>query len=357
MRKGENIYKRRDGRWEARYVKEILPDGKKKYASVYAKSYAEVKEKQRLCRQKKPCKKAAEKMEFELLSAEWLDEKRAALKPSTYAKYEGVLRNWINPNFGGIYVRSISKFTVRNFTEKLLAARLSPQTVNNILIVLNSIFLYISEEREIAMPAVHYVQCERREMRVLSVSEQQRLMRYLTEFTDVYKLGVLLALLTGLRIGELCALQWSDVSQDTISVSKTMLRLSVGNGKTEVKICPPKSGCSVRKIPIPPSLKPILELHRGEGYVLSDASRGFTEPRTMQYKFARMLADCGIEKANFHALRHTFATRCIEAGVDAKTLSEMLGHSDVKTTLSRYVHSSFEQKQSSIARMEQLLMQ
>ena len=90
--------------------------------------------------------------------------------------------------------------------------------------------------------------------------------------------------------------------------------------------------------------------------MLSDDGREFTEPRAMQYKFGRMIEACEIEKANFHALRHTFATRCIEAGVDAKTLSEMLGHSDVKTTLSRYVHSSFEQKQSGIERMEKLLM-
>ena len=355
MRKGENIYKRNDGRWEARYIKEIAADGSKKYASVYARSYAEVKEKQQYYRNHTKLQKLEQRNDFDKLSADWLATKKAQVKPSTYAKYEGILKNRLAPKFGGNYSEAITKNSIREFSYELLEDGLSARTVNSILMVLNNILNYIAQQRDLPPPQVEYLRCEYREMRVLTIAEQRVLMRFLMSGTDVYKLGILLALMTGLRLGELCALRWDDITDDTVSISKTMLRLSVGGGKTEVKICPPKSGCSVRKVPLPQSLKLIINKLRGEGYLLASDGKDFTEPRVMQYKFERMIAACGIEKANFHALRHTFATRCIEAGVDAKTLSEMLGHSDVKTTLSRYVHSSFEQKKSSISRMEKLL--
>lgn len=355
MRKGENIYKRNDGRWEARYVKEITPDGKKRYASVYAKSYAEVKEKQQACRNLVRVNQPPKKGDFEAACAEWLAAKKAQVKPSTYSKYEAILNNRILPSFGTVRIEKINPLALRDFADELMVSGVSARTANNILMVLNNILKYIAQQRGTRLPSACYLRCEQREMRVLSVSEQRVLMEFLQRDTDIYKLGVLLALLTGLRLGELCALQWEDITDEAVCVNKTMLRLSVGGGKTEVKICPPKSSCSVRRVPLPQSLKPIIAHCRKDSFFLADDCRSFVEPRLMQYKFERMIEACGIEKANFHALRHTFATRCIEAGVDAKTLSEMLGHSDVKTTLSRYVHSSFEQKQSSILRMEQIL--
>lgn len=100
----------------------------------------------------------------------------------------------------------------------------------------------------------------------------------------------------------------------------------------------------------------MINQFRSDGYVLSSDKLKYTEPRLMQIKFGQMIADCEIDKANFHALRHTFVTRCIEAGVDVKTLSELLGHSDLKTTLNRYVHSSFKLKQKSMEQLEMSLI-
>ncbi len=163
---------------------------------------------------------------------------------------------------------------------------------------------------------------------------------------------MLLTLYTGIRIGELCALTWDDVTNDYISINKTMYRTKGNTDKTEIKISSPKTTSSNRKIPLPQCLIPYINQYRNKGYVLSTDKQQFCEPRLMQLKFAKMIKECEIEKANFHALRHTFATRCIEAGVDVKTLSEMLGHSDVKTTLNKYVHSSFELKQQSMKQLE-----
>lgn len=128
-----------------------------------------------------------------------------------------------------------------------------------------------------------------------------------------------------------------------------MQRLKGNSGKTEIMILPPKTSSSDRLIPVPEALLPIIEKYRKDsGYVLSLPNGKWTEPRLMQNKFAKYAKACGLEGVHYHTLRHTFATRCIEAGMDVKTLSEILGHSDVKTTLNRYVHSSFELKKRSI---------
>jgi integrase len=189
-------------------------------------------------------------------------------------------------------------------------------------------------------------------MRVLSVDEQRALTKYLNDNTDVYKFGILLALYTGMRIGELCALQWEDITDNHIQINKTLMRIKTDNCKTEIKIGTPKSESSKRFIPTPQCLLPLINKFRKNGYVLSTEKLEFTEPRLLQIKFKNIITKCQIENINFHALRHTFATRCVEAGVDVKTLSEILGHSDVKTTLNRYVHSSFELKQKSMAQFE-----
>lgn len=352
-RRGENIYKRKDGRWEARYLKEITVDGKKKYGSVYAKSYAEVKAKQKQCLLY-PTKNICNSMNLtvSMLMTEWLESIKNQVKPNTYQKYDSINKNHIAKQIGTVLVRLVSNYTVQNFTNHLLDSDLSIKTVNNSLIVLNLAFRYAEEEYEINVPKIRYIKEEKKETRVLSVDEQKKLTAYLNTNTDIYKFGVLLALYTGMRIGELCALQWEDVSNEYISINKTMMRIRNDNGRTEIRIGSPKTESSKRFIPTPQCLLPLINQYRNYGYVLSTDRLDFTEPRLLQIKFEKMITDCGLHKTNFHALRHTFATRCIEAGVDVKTLSEMLGHADVKTTLNRYVHSSFELKQKSMAQLE-----
>lgn len=355
-RRGENIYKRKDGRWEARYVKEITADGKKKYGSVYASSYKEVKAKQQLCILQPTENHNPIRITVTELIAEWLSSMKNHVKPCTYQKYECVCRNHIISDLGTIAVRYISRFTIMSFTERLLEKNLSAKTVNDILIVLGFALKYAQETYSITVPKINYVKEHQREMRVFSVQEQQVITEYLLQQIDIHKFGVLLALYTGMRIGELCALRWDDITDEYIVINKTMMRIKNEQGKTEVKIGSPKSESSNRIIPTPKCLLPIINQFRSNGYVLSNDKLKYTEPRLMQIKFGQMIAECNIEKTNFHALRHTFATRCIEAGVDVKTLSEFLGHSDVKTTLNRYVHSSFELKQKSMEQLEMSLI-
>ena len=161
---------------------------------------------------------------------------------------------------------------------------------------------------------------------------------------------------SGLRIGELCALKWSDIDFENgiVRVSKALQRVpdKLGKGKTKIAITSPKSKTSVRDIPVPFFILDLLEQEKrsGEFYVLSRTSKPM-EPRTMQNRFKAILKNCGIRNANFHLLRHTYATVCIESGFDAKTVSELLGHSNVNITLNRYVHSSMETKRRCVDRL------
>ena len=190
---------------------------------------------------------------------------------------------------------------------------------------------------------------------MLSIQEQKQLEQYLYHDMNLYNFGVLLALYTGMRIGELCALQWNDIRTDCLVISKTMHRIQE-NDHTIIEITEPKTPSSVRMIPIPDFLKAIVDVYRQpNGYVLVNRSGKFVEPRLMQLNFKRIIEDCELPKTNFHALRHTFATRCIEAGFDVKSLSEILGHADVKTTLNKYVHSSFELKQENMKRLKPIV--
>jgi len=181
----------------------------------------------------------------------------------------------------------------------------------------------------------------------------------LTAGLDIHKLGILLCLYTGIRIGEVCALRWKDISPDfdSLSINRTLQRvknLGEGEQRTKILIDTPKSQRSIREIPIPKFLSAHLKhFARDSGtFVLATGDIDFIEPRTMQNHFARSIKAANVNNANYHSLRHTFATRCIEAGVDVKSLSEMLGHSSVTFTLRCYVHSSFEQKREGMNKLE-----
>lgn len=157
---------------------------------------------------------------------------------------------------------------------------------------------------------------------------------------------------SGLRIGELCALTWNDIDfkSGIIHISKALQRVpdKSGKGKTALIVTSPKSKTSVRDIPLPAFVLDILKQNRCSGYILSGTNKP-VEPRTMQNRFKAVLKECGVRSANFHLIRHTYATVCIESGFDAKTVSELLGHSNVNITLNRYVHSSMEMKKKCVA--------
>lgn len=357
-RHGENIYKRKDGRWEARYVKEIKLDGSKKYGSVYGRSYAEVKDKQQLYLMHPTViqSKVKNQTVYSILT-EWLGTIKNYIKHSTYIKYENIINKHILDTIGNIPIRLVNSVTLQKFTDNRLKYKsnekqLSKTTVNNVLIVIGMGFKYAKEEYGISCPKIHLLRLPKKEMDVLSISEQKQLVQYLLKENDIFSFGILLSLYTGIRIGELCALQWEDVSENKIKICKTMQRIKTDSGKTEILITDPKTEKSNRFVPIPNFLLPLINYYRKpSGYVIQQKNGKFTEPRLMQLKFSKKIAGCVIDDTHFHTLRHTFATRCIESGMDIKTLSEILGHTDVKTTLNRYVHSSFDLKQSSIDKL------
>ena len=356
-RRGNNIYKRKDGRWEARYVKGISADGKKLYGSVYGRTYTEAKEKQALFLQDCLSTKSQNTISLSVLMHEWLNHIENTVKKSTYQKYCSIVKNHIDTNIiGSLPVRYLSPNSYSNYTKsKLDSGALSPKTVNDIVIVIGLSLSYAEEVYGIKKVRLQRVKEPKKEMRVLSIQEQKQLERYLYHDMNLYKFGVLLALYTGMRIGELCALQWDDIRPDCIVISKTMHRIQDSN-HTIIEITEPKTPSSVRAIPIPQFLQSIIDKYRQQnGYVLVNRNGKYVEPRLMQLNFKRMVEDCGLPKTNFHALRHTFATRCIEAGFDVKSLSEILGHADVKTTLNKYVHSSFELKQENMKRLKPIV--
>ncbi|MFR0985310.1 MAG: site-specific integrase [Frisingicoccus sp.] len=197
----------------------------------------------------------------------------------------------------------------------------------------------------------------------MSRKEQEKLCQYLYSDLNACNIGILISLFTGLRVGEICALRWEDISisEQTIHICRTMQRIqdkSGKNGRTKIVVTTPKSPCSIRTIPIPEELMQILISFQTSrtGYFLTGSCQKYMEPRTMQNRFKAALKNCSVSNANYHALRHTFATRCVELGFDVKSLSEILGHANVNITMNRYVHPSMELKKANMQRLSGLFI-
>lgn len=363
-KKGENIFKRKDGRWEARYIRGREPSGGIRYGFCYGRTYREAKEKAAVCKAALLSGAAVptfDRRRFAAFCQEWLQSQRGSVKESTYVKYGTVLRKHILPSLGACYPRELSTRLAEDFKQSLLSSGLSVKTVRDVLVILRSVLTFTSKRCPGLIPKVEidYPKENRREMRVLSGEEQRRLTEYLERDMDTCRFGVLLALITGIRLGELCALKWENISLEsaTIRVEATMQRLqdSEGRGpqKTRVVISSPKSGTSLRTIPLTAAAAALcarFDPHCPRAYVLTGSEK-YMEPRQVQKKLARFTRECGLEGVHFHTLRHTFATRCVEVGFELKSLSEILGHASTSITLDRYVHSTLELKRSNMEKL------
>lgn len=371
-KRGQNIYKRGDGRWEGRYIKERV-NNKICYGYVYAKTYKEIKEKlldaENEIKHQKEIKKT-KNLNFKNIAEEWIETLKPRLKESSFVKYTNILTTHLYPKFDKVTINSITNNDIINFNIELLnfggtkKKGLSHKTVSDILSVLKSIFIYASRNNDINIPDFDkaYLKQSPKPMRILSVYEQRKLSQYLNKNKSLYGLGILICMYTGIRIGEICALKWEDISLEEhfISIEKTMQRLKTYDSetsKTKVVILKPKSNCSLRKIPIPDNLYQILlEVKQPKDtFLLTGSKDKFLEPRTLQNRFKAIIKNCGIKDANFHSLRHTFATRCVEIGFDVKSLSEILGHANVNITLNRYVHPSMDIKQKNMNMLSDFL--
>lgn len=360
-KKGENIYKRKDDRWEARYERGREYDGRVLYGYCYGRTYKEAREKQRAAEKGLARTKACYGAGFSRYCREWLEVRRVAIKESSVQKYEGEIERYISPNLGGLDPTFITAGDMAEMARRLLGGGLSPKSVNDVLTLTYTILKYARRRLGITTPPEKFerVSEHKRETRVLCGEEQKRLMCELDEGQNREKFGILLAIKTGMRIGELCALRQRDVAvgEGVIYVRSTMQRVKNrdGGAKTKITITQPKSKQSYRVIPMTESTAALCKryaVNDPDAFVLTGKSDKFIEPRRMQTAFAAITRKCGLEGVHFHTLRHTFATRCVEAGFEIKSLSEILGHASPQTTLIRYVHPSLALKRENMEKLE-----
>lgn len=372
-KRGDNIRKRKDGRWEGRYKKGRTAEGKIQYGSVYGKSYREVKDKMTAIIKEplqKPLPKGREKTFGEILNL-WMANNKIRLKGGTINKYQNLIDTHIMPELGTIKITELDSTRVNCFLEQKLSngkidgsGGLAPSYVRSIMLVVSAALSFAVSEQyclplktPVCKPAI-----PKAELRILSLDEQQHLERSLLQEFGFTCAGILISLHTGLRIGEICALNWNDVDLKAmvIHVRHTIARVKnvpgSSSNSTRLILDTPKTKASTRDIPISTLLLPVILKLRtisSQGFVLT-GNNTFLRPRTFEYRYHKELKRCNIESINFHTLRHTFATRCVEVGVDVKSLSEMLGHANVSITLNTYVHSSLEMKRNQLEKLTTL---
>ena len=367
-KRGDNIRKRKDGRWEGRFKKGRALDGSIIYGSVYGRSYKEVKAKMDTA-VRNPASmstsKSAVKSFGEVLSL-WMAHNRIRLKGGTINKYQSLIDIHIMPELGLIRITDLSATQINAFLDKKLSngridgsGGLSPSYVRSIMLVINAAIKYAVDE-QLCLPlktAVCKPVSTKTDLVILSLEEQKKLERALLCNFDMTSAGIFISLHTGLRIGEICGLAWEDVDFNAmvIHVRHTIARIKV-NDHSSLILDTPKTQASKRDIPISSILLPVLQkLHylSNTGFVITGTNE-FMKPRTFEYRYHRIMDSVGLDSINYHALRHTFATRCVEVGVDVKSLSEILGHGNVSITLNTYVHSSLEMKRNQLEKLTTL---
>lgn len=345
-RRGENIYKRKDGRYEGRYIKYYDINGKAVYGYVYSRNYSEIKDLLAKCRLGHQAKKSGSN----ILLCDWLKawiESQVFLKATTKRVYKSHIENCIIPIIGKIPLKNLSADILQHFINNL---ELSAATVKTVFSILKSA-LSAAEDKGYITNIWSKVKVPKKNtdiVRILTESEQVRLESVLNTNEDI---GIWVCLYTGLRIGEMCALKWKniDFEASVLTVAGTQARTEKG-----LEVTSPKSESSKRKIPIPAFLLEKLRSvpHTSE-YVLSKNHKAY-DTRSYRRYFKRVLEKAELPDIKYHSLRHTFATRALEVGMDYKTLSEILGHSTVAITLDLYAHSLDEHKKRQMDKLGEI---
>lgn len=329
---------------------------------------------------------------FEEILDVWLEDIRQTHAISTYVKYTRIARKHVQPYFKDVPLEQVTPTHLREFSNYLKqfmqeskentkflnkvskekSTDFSMEDIYSYTIVQNAVMITnMAMKMAFRQGFIHEwnaVPCSRRKKRTLvqvfSAEEQTKLEGYIKENWSQTGFGIYLCLYTGMRLGEICALKWENINirEGYLTICATVQRLSVeqedGNRKSMLFVTPPKSDTSVRKIPFPSFLTPFLEkiskTAKKDSFLLKSKSQAPMDPRTFQYQYKRFLNQAGVPYYNFHTLRHTFATRCITSGMDPKTLSEILGHADIKITMDYYFHSSFEFKKNQMEKLAAL---
>lgn len=290
----------------------------------------------------------------------WKEEKRQFVKKSTFAAYSLIVETHLQPAFGNL--TAVTEKDVQDFVLHKLNGGLSQKTIKDMLIVLRMILKFGAKKNYCVYAPIDVIfptDRERQELEVLSIANQKKIMRFVEDNFTFRNLGIFICLSTGIRIGEICALTWDDIDTENgvIHIRKTIQRIYVkenGIKKTELLIDTPKTATSMRDIPMIKDLfeilKPLKKVVNNDYFVLTNEATP-TEPRTYRNYYKKLLDKLGIPPIKFHGLRHSFATRCIESKCDYKTVSVILGHSNISTTLNLYVHPNYEQKKKCIDKM------
>lgn len=366
-RRGENIYLRKDGRYEGRYVIGKTHKGTTRFGYVYGRQYAQVK--QKLLRLKASLllqqENAGKAQSISL--AGWIEywlqnEVAGTVRESSYQTYRRQIVRHLLPRLGALPLASLTPAVIGEFASALEESRLAANTVKNVFRLLAASLQFAVEEGVLSKNPCRRVRLKggvREEQRVLDPAEQERMRRGAQGPDGVF---MLLGLYAGMRLGEICALKWSDIdwARGQLSVRRVAQRV-LGSGprgsspKTRLMIGPPKSVRSARTIPIPAFLMRMLEELRekrdagADEYVFGRTKA--MEPRTAQRRFQRKMRELNISGVHFHTLRHSFATRLLEIGIDVKTVSLLLGHSSARTTLDYYAHSLPQRQKEAVERL------
>lgn len=364
-----SIVKRKDGRWQGAVTIGRNDNGSQRRQYVYGKTRGEVAEKMNklinsinsgsfIDKNKNPT--VEEWLHFWLLTY-----KKNSVKQKTFDQYEGVIRVHLVPEFGDLRLVELKESQLQKFYNRLFVNGLSARSIQIINTVLSAALKKAIKSRLILFnvcDAVELPKQTKKERRVLSAEEQEQLLKELKK--DEQGAMYIFALFTGLRRGEVLALRWSDVDLENgiIKVTKALSRVKtyVDSGdKTKLIVSEPKTDTSKRVIPIVDSLIPLLKkqkkLTRENNeldLVFPSEAGGYIDPGNYNRKFYKIIKRAGLQKANPHSLRHSFATRALEAGVDLKTTQELLGHSSISITADLYTHSLMKHKKQELRKLK-----
>ena len=356
-RRGENIYHRKDGRWEGRYIIGRNMDGKPKFRSIYGKSYGEVKRELVLLKSKQMTSGEPMILIYGNGSmADWMDYwldgiEKPYIRSTTYQLYKRSIDKHLKPWLGDHAVKALSSQQIQEMVDGL-RDKLASSTLHGLCRLLKSILASAVKNRlltESPFQDIRLPGFRQKQPRVLTMAEQRRMERVALETGG---LEYLLCLYTGLRLGELCALKYEDIDFNAglLYVTRSVKRVKNGESATQLVVGRPKTDSSIREIPLPLFLLKMLKermKEKGavqEGFVFPSTQGGAAEPRTVQKSFARLAKKADIRGAHMHTLRHTFAMRCLERGMGYKALSEILGHSSSQMTIKHYDNCTMEKK-------------
>lgn len=296
----------------------------------------------------------------------WAVLKRMEVKRSTFATYALIFKNCLKPRFGSVNVEDIKKADMQAFVFEFIGAGRSVKTTKDTIIVLKMLLRFAVEDLQLPASVSFKLKYPTRDgtekkLQTYTEAEQKKIIDAVLETPSPRSFGIMIALCTGMRIGELCGLRFEDIdfTSGVLHIRRTIERIyetdEDGKMKTMVIFSELKTVSSARDIPIIPKLKGILsnylKVSRPDYYVLTIGPKP-TEPRIFRNYYYSFMKNIGIESPiKFHGLRHTFATKMVSAGIDIKTISNILGHADISTTLNLYVHPSEEDKKAAVSKV------